>query len=147
MSDFERPSRGERWFNRLFGVLVGLGLGLSHNYVLRVRGRATGRTYSMPVNVLARGDRLFLVAPRGQTAWVRNARAAGRVTLTRGRASRHYRVRELADDEKPEILKDYLDRFRTTVQRYFPVTAGSPAPQLRPIAARYPVFELLASDR
>lgn len=145
MSDFARPSRGERWFNRLFGMLVGLGLGLPHNYLLIVRGRATGRTYSMPVNVLLRDDRRFLVAPRGQTGWVRNARVAGQAALKRGRSSRDYRLRELGDDEKPEILKDYLDRFKTTVQRYFPVTAGSPAAQFRPIAARYPVFELVAS--
>ena len=146
MSDFERPSRAERWFNRLFGLLVGLGLGLPHNYLLLVRGRTTGRTYSMPVNVLLRNGRRFLVAPRGQTGWVRNARVAGRATLKRGRASHDYRLRELGDDEKPEILKDYLDRFKTTVQRYFPVTAGSPAGQFRPIAPRYPVFELLDSS-
>jgi deazaflavin-dependent oxidoreductase (nitroreductase family) len=141
--DFERPGRGERWFNALFGMLVGLGVGLPHNYLLTVRGRTTGRAYSTPVNVLTREGRQFLVAPRGQTGWVRNARAAGRVTLKRGRSQRDFAVRELGDDDKPEILKHYLDGVKTTVQRYFPVTAGSPAAQFRPIASRYPVFELL----
>jgi hypothetical protein len=41
------------------------------------------------------------------------------------------------------ILKAYLDRFKLTVQRYFPVAAGSPMADFEPLAARYPVFELL----
>ena len=51
--------------------------------------------------------------------------------------------RVVPDVEKPDVLKAYLDRFKLTVQRYFPVPAGSPAEDLAPFAARYPVFELL----
>ena len=51
-STFQKPSTIEQLFNRVFGLLVGLGLGLSHNYVLQVRGRKTGRMYSTPVNLL-----------------------------------------------------------------------------------------------
>ena len=36
---FAAPSPVERLFNRVFGLLVGLGLGLPHNYLLEVRGR------------------------------------------------------------------------------------------------------------
>jgi hypothetical protein len=46
------------------------------------------------------------------------------------------------DEEKPAILQEYLDRFRTTVQRYFAVSAGSPPAAFAPHAAHYPVFEL-----
>jgi hypothetical protein len=56
--------------------------------------------------------------------------------------SRSAGVRVIADDDKPEILKAYLDRFTLTVQRYFPISAGSPAEAFRPLAGRYPVFEL-----
>jgi hypothetical protein len=49
----------------------------------------------------------------------------------------------VSDEDKPEILKAYLDSFTRTVQRYFPVPAGSPAESFRPLAARYPVFELI----
>jgi hypothetical protein len=41
-----------------------------------------------------------------------------------------------------EILKAYLDRFKPTVQRYFPIAAGSPALAFAPLTARYPVFEM-----
>ena len=140
---FIQPSPTERWFNRLFGFFVGIGLGLPHNYLLQVQGRKTGRIYSTPVNILDYGEKRFLVAPRGETQWVRNARVIGQVWLKRGRFRKSFRLREVADAEKAEILKTYLDRFKTTVQRYFPVPAGSPPEAFVELAARYPVFELL----
>jgi len=42
----------DRMVNRAFGLLVKLGLGLPHNYLLEVRGRKSGRVYSTPVNLL-----------------------------------------------------------------------------------------------
>jgi hypothetical protein len=49
----------------------------------------------------------------------------------------------LSDDEKPEILKSYLDRYKLTVQRYFLVPAGSPIEAFRLLTGQYPVFELI----
>ena len=145
MEHFNQPNAIERLFNRLFGFLVGLGLGLSHNYLLQVRGRKSGQLYSTPVNVLDRAGKRFLVAPRGYTQWVRNAAASGTVSLKKGRRSEVFLLRVVSDEDKPEILKAYLDSFTRTVQRYFPVPAGSPAEAFRPLADRYPVFELLPS--
>lgn len=144
---FEAPSPIERLFNRLFGMLVGLGLGLPHNYLLQVRGRRSGRLYSTPVNLLEHAGRRFLVAGRGTTQWVRNARASGQVTLRKGVRREEFCLREVPDREKPEVLKPYLDRFRLTVQRYFPVRAGSPSEAFAPLAGRYPVFELIPAAR
>jgi deazaflavin-dependent oxidoreductase (nitroreductase family) len=143
MPVFRQPTAVERGFNRLFGFLVGLGFGMKHNYLLEVRGRKSGRLYSSPIDLLETGGKRFLVAPRGRTQWVRNAEAAGEVTLKKGRFRQTYRLRPVADEEKPELLKGYLDSFKTTVQRYFPVPAGSPAQLSASIVANYPVFELL----
>jgi deazaflavin-dependent oxidoreductase (nitroreductase family) len=145
-SGFRKPNRIERVFSKAFGVLVGLGLGLRHNYLLEVRGRMTGRIHATPVNVLEFKGKRFLVAGRGYTQWVRNAEAVGTVALRKG--SKRHRVRLLAvpNDQKPEILKAYLDRFTPTVQRYFPVPAGSEPSVFVEVADRYPVFELLSSD-
>jgi len=143
MERFDRPSAIERLFNKLFGLLVGWGLGLPHNYLLQVRGRKSGRLYSSPVNVLSRDGKRFLVAPRGSTQWVRNAQASGTVSLKKGRRYEEVRLRVVADEDKLEILKAYLDNFTRTVQRYFPVPAGSPVEAFRPFAMRYPVFELV----
>jgi deazaflavin-dependent oxidoreductase (nitroreductase family) len=140
---FVKPSPTERIFNRIFGLLVGLGLGMRHNYLLLVRGRKSGRIYSTPVNVLDRGDRRFLIAPRGETQWVRNARASGQVTLKKGMRRESFVLQVIPDQEKPELLKAYLDSFSTTVQRYFPIPAGSGPEAFAPLSAHYPVFELL----
>jgi deazaflavin-dependent oxidoreductase (nitroreductase family) len=140
---FNQPATFDRAINKLFGLLVGLGLGLPHNYLLQVRGRKSGRVYSTPVDVLSRDDKRYLVAPRGYTQWVRNAIAVGTVSLKKGRRSEEFGIRILSDDEKPQILKSYLDRYKLTVQRYFPVPAGSPIEAFRPLTEQYPVFELL----
>ena len=140
---FNQPTTFDRAINKLFGLLVGLGLGLPHNYLLQVRGRKSGRVYSTPVDVLSRDDKRYLVAPRGYTQWVRNAIAVGTVSLKKGRRSEEFGIRILSDDEKPQILKSYLDRYKLTVQRYFPVPAGSPIEAFRPLTEQYPVFELL----
>ena len=140
--EFRAPTAAERLFNTIFGWLVGLGFGLGHNYLLQVSGRRTGRIYRTPVNVLVLDGRRWLVAPRGRTQWVRNVEVSGTAVLKRGRSFERVRLRALADADKPPILSAYLIRFRTTVQRYFPVTAGSPAPAFAGLAPRYPVFEI-----
>lgn len=141
---FREPSAGEKSFNRVFGFLVGLGLGFSYNYLLQVRGRKTGKIYSTPINLLELQDKKYLVAPRGRTQWVRNAEAAGEVTLKKGSKRWKFRLRPIADAEKPTILKAYLDTFRREVQRYFPIPAGSPVEDFAAISGTYPAFELLA---
>jgi deazaflavin-dependent oxidoreductase (nitroreductase family) len=143
---FERPSLIERGFNRVFGALVGLGLGLSHNYLLQVRGRKSGKLYSAPIDLLMVSERRYLVCPRGRSQWVRNAEAAGWVALKKGSSRIEYGLRAVPDEKKPELLKAYLDSFKTTVQRYFPLAAGSPATAFEELAGRYPVFELVQPD-
>lgn len=141
---FREPSATERVFNKVFGLLVGLGLGLRHNHLLEVTGRRTGRRHATPVNVLELNGRRWLVAPRGRTQWVRNVEVSRTAVLRRGQRWERVRLRPVADADKAPILAAYLDRFRTTVQRYFPVPAGAPPAELARIAARYPVFELEA---
>jgi len=143
LTSFRAPTAGERVFNRIFGFLVGLGLGFSYNYLLQVRGRKSGKIYSTPIDLLELSGKRFLVAPRGHTQWVRNAEAAGEVTLKKGSKRERFGLRALSDAEKPEILKAYLDQFRREVQTYFPVPAGSPADAFRDLLQSYPAFELI----
>jgi len=140
---FRQPSAVERVFNRIFGFVVGLGGGFSHNYLLQVRGRKSGKIFSTPVDLLVIDGKRFLVAPRGRTQRVRNAEAAGEVTLKKGSQRQRFRLRALSDQEKPEILKAYLDQFKREVQTYFPLPAGSPVEAFRELARSYPAFELI----
>ena len=141
---FRAPTAGERFFNRAFGFLVGLGIGFPYNYLLQVRGRKSGKIYSTPVDLLELNGKKFLVAPRGRTQWVRNAEAAGEVTLKKGRTVLTFRLRALEPAEKLAVLKAYLDNFRREAQRYFPLPAGSPPEAFEKLAGEYPAFELIA---
>jgi deazaflavin-dependent oxidoreductase (nitroreductase family) len=140
---FREPTSFEKLFNRVFGFLVGMGLGFSHNYLLQVRGRKSGKLYSTPIDLLELKGKKFLVAPRGRTQWVRNAEAAGEISLKKGSTRLRFRLRELSDTEKPEILKAYLDTFKREVQTYFSVQAGSPVEAFAGLTKSYPAFELL----
>ena len=94
---FLKPSSVERLFNQGFALLLRLGIGLRHNYILEVRGRKSGRIYSAPVDVLDYGGRRYLVCGRGLSQWVRNAQAAGRVALVKGSQRIDFAVRAIPD--------------------------------------------------
>src|ERR1700739_4005775 len=97
---FREPTPVEKLFNRTFGFVVGLGLGPAHIYLLQVQGRKSGKLYVTPVDPLELNGKRYLVAPRGRTQWVRNAEAAGEVTLKRGSRRDRFRLRALKDAEK-----------------------------------------------
>lgn len=144
--DFRQPTAVEHLFGRILKSLVWIGLIRGHFYVLQVRGRTSGKTFSLPVDPLDLDGHRYLVCARGNANWVRNARAAGQIVLARALRRQTYAVRELPAGLRPPILKAYLDRFASEVQRFFPVPKGSPVESFSELAPRYPVFELLAKD-
>ena len=86
---------------------------------LAVRGRVSGESRTVPVNVLELDGQRYLMAPRGDTEWVRNLRVTrgGELRwLTRVEA---FRATELPDSEKPRIIEAYLARWGYQVKRYF----------------------------
>ena len=143
--EFRKPNAVEAFFNRALGTLIGWGIGPSHIYLLEVRGRKSGKIYTTPVDPVALNGKRYLVAPRGRTQWVRNAEVAGEIVLRRGGDRQKLRLRVISDAEKPPILKAYLDNYKTEVQRYFSVAAGSPAEAFVSVASSYPAFELLTN--
>jgi deazaflavin-dependent oxidoreductase (nitroreductase family) len=131
-------------FNRLVAGLTRLGLSVLGSRVLEVRGRTSGEPRRVPVNLLAVDGERYLVAPRGETQWVRNLRAArGEGTLLLGRRREPFVATELADDEKPPLLRAYLKRWKAEVGMFFEgVSADATDDELRHIAPGYPVFHL-----
>ena len=140
--EYREPSGLEKTFNRIFGFVAGLGLAPSFIYLLEVKGRKSGKVYSTAVNLLELNGKQYLVAPRGRTQWVRNAEASGEVTLKKG-ARRKFRLRPLADSEKPHVLKQYLTNYKEAVQRFFPIPPDARLDAFAEIAAGYPAFELI----
>ena len=142
-----RPGAIERSFGRILTFLVRVGLMRGHFYVLEVRGRKSGRKIALPVDPLDLDGYRYLVCARGNSNWVRNVRAAGEVALIRAMRRRRFTARELPASARSLILKAYLDRFATEVQRFFPVPKGSAVEAFNDIASGYPVFELQPFDK
>ncbi len=132
------PTR--RLVNAVMGPLARLGLGGRHTYILTVRGRRSGVPRSTPVILVEDGER-WLVAPYGDVGWVRNARAAGEVVISRGRKSESMRVEEATPEQSAPVLQQYL-RSVSVVRPFFDVTVDSPLADFAAEAPRHPVFRL-----
>ena len=136
-----RKSRADRVGNAVFSLLTRAGIGPAH--LLTTRGRKTGRLRTNPVILVQYEQRRWLVAPYGAVSWVLNARAAGRVTLRRGRDRQDYTIRELPAAETGPILQRYL-RLAPAARPYFQAGKHSPVSDFVAEADSHPVFELTA---
>jgi deazaflavin-dependent oxidoreductase (nitroreductase family) len=133
------PSR--RAANRLVRLLLKLGLMPGPTYLLTVPGRRTGRPLSTPVTLVEQEGARWLVAPYGDVAWVRSARAAGQITLSRGKRSETVPIRELSPADAAPVLQRYITRVPIT-RPYFDAKPDSPLSDFISEAPRHPVFAL-----
>ena len=76
--------------------------------VLEVRGRKSGEWRRTPVNPLNYEGERYIVAPRGETQWVRNLRASGEGRSAEGPQDEEFTATDLPDDEKLPLLRAYL---------------------------------------
>jgi hypothetical protein len=148
MPHYARPTTADKLFNSTVAGLTRLGVSVWGSRVLRVRGRKSGLWRSNPVNVLTVDGERYLVAPRGETEWVRNFRVSHQGELVLGRKVEQFGAEELGDEDKVEILRAYLRRWKFEVGRFFDgVSADSPDPELRRIAPEHPVFRITTPAR
>ena len=129
-----------RLVNVLVKGLLRVGVAGGHTYLLSVSGRRTGKTYSTPVILVEKGER-WLVAPYGEVGWVRNVRAAGRASLSRGRCREQIKVGEVGAQEGAPVLRDYL-RQVSVVRPFFDASPDSPLEAFVAEADRHPVFRV-----
>lgn len=133
---------GDRIFGRLMTFLSRLGISVYGSRLLRVRGRTSGEWRETTVNPLRLEGRTYLIAPRGHVQWVRNLRASGEGELQLGRRRRLFSAREVADDDKTPILREYMRKWAFEVGRFLEVSKDASDAQLRAIAPKHPVFEV-----
>jgi deazaflavin-dependent oxidoreductase (nitroreductase family) len=135
-------------FNPLVNLVMRGGISLLGSRVLEVRGRSSGEPRRTPVNLLSIEGTRYLVAPRGETQWVRNLRAAGEGRLLLGRRSEQFSAVELRDEaEKVPILRAYLKRWKAEVGVFFDgVGPDSSEPEMLAAAPKHPVFRILAPN-
>ncbi|MFF7451700.1 MULTISPECIES: nitroreductase family deazaflavin-dependent oxidoreductase [unclassified Streptomyces] len=129
--------------NSLMGWLARHGLSLAGMAEMSVRGRKSGKMQRIPVNPHTYDGAQYLVSARGHSQWVRNMRVAGGGELRVGRKVRQFTAVELADDEKPAILRTYLEKWGWEVNQYFQgVTAKSSDEEIVAAAPDHPVFRI-----
>ena len=132
-------------FNRVVATFTRAGLSVWGSRELRVRGRTSGEWRTTPVNLLTIDGVRYLVAPRGETQWVRNLRVAGQGELRVGRRTEAFAATEIDDTAKPSILRAYLKRWKAEVGVFFDgVSAKSSEDDLRRIAPNHPIFRIEA---
>ena len=130
-------------FNRAVQGLTRLGFSVWGSRILRVRGRKSGEWRSHPVNLLTYEGAQYLVAPRGQTQWVRNIRVSGEGELLLGGRTQRFKAHEIADDDKVALLRAYLTRWKFEVGQFFGgVGADASDEELRRIAPDHPAFRV-----
>ncbi len=145
MAKAYRVNPGTKAVNQLFRRLTELGLGASYRHILTVRGRKTGILRSTPVDVMDVDGRRWLVAGYGPVNWVENARAAGEVTLRRGRSSKRYAVADADAKDAVPVLRQYMSEVRVT-RNYFDANPKSSDDAIAAELARHPLLALSELD-
>jgi len=141
---YDEPNLIARAGNEVIRWLAEAGISIAGTRALRVRGRKTGKRRGVVINLLSVDGRDYVVSPRGNTQWARNARAAGVIAMGPRWRSREVRIAEVADHAKPELLRRYLDRWFWEVNGHVGgLTPESTDAERRASAPSIPVFELL----
>jgi deazaflavin-dependent oxidoreductase (nitroreductase family) len=129
-------------FNPLVAWLSRRGLSVAGSRVLEVQGRKSGEWRKTPVNPLEFEGNRYLVAPRGNTQWVRNMRVSGRGRLV-GRKTEEFTATEVPEADRPPLLRAYLAKWKWEVGAFFDgVGPDSSDEELQRIAPDHPAFRI-----
>ena len=137
---------GLRVVSTIITILLRLGLPAGPSVLLSVRGRTSGKIYTIPVALVGNNGTSFLVAAFGEVNWVRNLRAAGQAYLTRRHRIQAIGVVELEAKEAAPILKQYLRESQRVsfIKPYFRVTPYSSLADFEREALYHPVFRIVS---
>ncbi len=136
--------RMDAWSAAVVRWLTAHGISLLGSRVLVVRGRKSGEPRSNPVNLLELDGERYLVAPRGNTQWVRNARAAGGGELHLGKKVEAVELAELPVDQRVPVLRVYLTKWGWEVGRFVEgLSKSSTDAEIAAVAPGMPVFRVI----
>jgi deazaflavin-dependent oxidoreductase (nitroreductase family) len=137
----------DRMAAALTTTLLRAGVKIGTMSLLTVRGRKSGQPHTVLVLLVEQDGQRWLVAPYGVVQWVRNIRATGTATLTRGRRSEAISVTELPAQQAAPILKQYLSHVSGGVRSYFDATRDAPLEAFEREAPRHPVFQITQVEK
>jgi deazaflavin-dependent oxidoreductase (nitroreductase family) len=141
---FQRPGWFTKHvFNPIVAGLTRIGLPIAGSSVLEVTGRKSGEPRRTPVNPLELEGERYLVAPRGHTHWVNNVRANPRARLLNRGRSEEIELSEIGDEQKPPVLRAYLEKWKWEVGQFFGGTGPeSTDEELSAIGPNHPCFRV-----
>jgi deazaflavin-dependent oxidoreductase (nitroreductase family) len=121
---------------------LGMSFGGESPVVLTVPGRKSGTPRSTPVTPMTVDGQRYVVGGFPGADWIRNVRAAGEVTLSRGRSHERVRMVELSAEEARPLLRVWPTEVPTGVgfmKRSGLVDEGRPE-EFEALAGICPVF-------
>jgi deazaflavin-dependent oxidoreductase (nitroreductase family) len=132
----------------IIGTLLRLGLPVGPSALLSVRGRKSGKIYTIPIALVENSSTSFLVAAFGEVNWVRNLRVVDQAQLTRRRRTEDIRVVELETREAAPILKQFFKESQNVsfIKPYFHVTTESSLADFELEALHHPVFRIVSTN-
>ena len=102
-------------------------------HTLRVARRNSAQTQDLPVIPVEVDGHLYIVSTRGESDWVRNVRAAGRVAVGQKGDLRDYTVAEVPVAEREPVITAYRKKAGREVEQYW---------KKLPDPADHPLFRL-----
>jgi len=140
---YEKPSGFTQLLNRTFSIFASIGWTPKQMITLEVRGRTSGEPRSVVVNSIEVDGQKYLVAARGETEWVRNARAAGGEAVIRHGKRTRIRLEEIPVSERGPIIQAYLPKNAMATKKHFGVEPDAPLEDFQRIAPDHPVFRIV----
>ena len=128
--------------NAFTTLLLKRGVNMRTNVLLTVPGRKSGTPRTTPVTVIEYQGGRYIQSPFGDVDWVRNLRAAGSATLTRGKHAETVSSIELSAEEAAPVIKSALAIAPAMIRAYYDVSPDAPLPELVREARRHPTFRL-----
>jgi deazaflavin-dependent oxidoreductase (nitroreductase family) len=120
--------------------LLALGISLNGTTLITVAGRKTGQPHSTPITMIEFEGQRYIQSPFGNVNWVRNLRAAGTATLSRGRRHETVTVTELTPEQAAPLIKSMLGVAPKMIRDYFDVTPDSSLDEVIRDAPNHAVF-------
>jgi deazaflavin-dependent oxidoreductase (nitroreductase family) len=103
---------------KVFNPLA-MRFGLGGAVKLSVSGRRSGQPQEIPVIPVEHEGARYLVSTRGESAWVKNVRAAGKVTLGKKGTQTELPAVELPVEKRPPVIATYRETAGKQVETYW----------------------------
>jgi len=146
MTMYHPPSGFVKAMNAFIGRLASWGLIPGGTALLQVKGRRSGQTRSTAVTWVEYDGQRYLVAPRGNTEWVRNVKAAGGEAILKHGKSERVRLEEVPVEQRAPIIQAYLKKTARVTKREFGIEPDAPIEEFRRIAGDHPVFRITPAE-